>query len=397
MNKAIVDLWAQIGSESYWADLLKRFPGDFVPFAERWPQPGFIGDDYFESPQRVVLMGQNPRASNTAAASAGDQEMFRLIRNHAKIGTNESLTQLFRMTRDFVASWKPAVAANRHLGLQLDSIAYLNLIPLATRGDLILPAFTHAYDMSTKKQLEVLKPDKIVVYGKGAFDRFSELIGKSTQVRYIGQRDYSLAPSVRLWLGMNRSASSTQPQPRAIERRTTARRAETNRHAGTKQGVEMRRTLEPTSGKLVQAKQKRVPRPREGDAMIIGRVIGPFMKSMPARLRRWVDEQNLGLRYPLEDRRIFRSIKVRPGVDLLGLEFLEAGLECFLRDPDRLLDRRLHTELGQDPPTFVGRKWPTKVHWQEEHQGWNFVVNSDSDFSLLTNILSARLADPQWT
>jgi hypothetical protein len=207
VNQTIIDLWAEIGSEAYWADLVTEFPHDIVPFKDRWPQPGFVGGHYLDSPRRIVVMGQNPRASNTVLASDSDREMFRLIRRHSEVCTQESLTQLFRMTRDFMLgvapykpAWKPITAVRNHLGLSLDNIAYLNLIPLATQSDLIAPVYSRAYARSTRKQLELLKPDKIVVYGKGAYTRFGELWGRSSDVRYIEQRNYSLAPGVRKWL-----------------------------------------------------------------------------------------------------------------------------------------------------------------------------------------------------
>jgi hypothetical protein len=206
MHKTLIDLWADIGSEDHWLDLIANSQG-FVPFDERWPQPGFVGNQYLDSPRRVIVMGQNPRGSNTSRASTSDREVFRLIRQHAQIRTEQSLAELFRMTRDFMLgagtyrpAWKPITAARNHLGLSLDSIAYLNLIPLATHGDLILPIFQAAYLRSTAKQLELLKPDKVVIYGKGAHKQFREL-SDLTNVKYIEQRNYSLAPLVREWLG----------------------------------------------------------------------------------------------------------------------------------------------------------------------------------------------------
>ena len=178
----------------------------FVPFENRWPQPGFIGRGYFDVSKKVVVMGQNPRASNTARASSADTELFRLIRVLSKSQTNKSLTELFSMTRDFMRgigytpAWKPIIAAERHLGLNLDNIAYLNLIPLATYKDKIVPEFRRAFDLSTKRQLEALTPAKIVVFGKGAHDKFIEVSGGKWDSRYIEQRNLKDAPSVREWL-----------------------------------------------------------------------------------------------------------------------------------------------------------------------------------------------------
>ena len=182
MKQGVIDLWADIGSEVYWNDLIVKNPGVFVPFSERWPQPGFIGNHYFDSDSRVVVMGQNPRASNTTTTVEADTEMFRLIRAHSQERSARSIDTLFSMMRSFMLGldygrdWKPITAVRRYLSLNLDDIVYLNLIPLATSGDRIVPKFDDAYGKSTMLQLQSLNPDKIVVFGKGAYDKFGNYI-----------------------------------------------------------------------------------------------------------------------------------------------------------------------------------------------------------------------------
>lgn len=206
MNKAIIDLWADIGSEDYWKDLLVRNPRVFVPFEERWPQPGFIGENYFDLTPQVVVLAQNPRASNTATASNADMEMFRRIQRHSQVRSDDSLGELFSMMCDFMLgisykpAWKPVTAVTRHLGLVLDDIAYLNTIPLATRNDQIVPAFRSAFDRSTRLQLGHLNPDKIVVFGKGAYEKLQDIGVDEWDMRYIEQRDFKDVPSVKRWL-----------------------------------------------------------------------------------------------------------------------------------------------------------------------------------------------------
>lgn len=183
-------------------------PGVFIPFSERWPQPGFIGSHYFDSDSRVVVMGQNPRASNTKTTKEGDTEMFCLIRKHSQERSAESIVELFSMMRGFMLGidygrgWKPITAVRRHLSLDLDNIAYLNLIPLATSGDKIVPAFEDAYKKSTMLQLQSLNPDKIVVFGKGPYKMFERLGGTDQyDAHHVGQRSYRRdSPPVKRWL-----------------------------------------------------------------------------------------------------------------------------------------------------------------------------------------------------
>lgn len=206
MNKTIVNLWADIGSEGYWNDLLDQNPGVFCPFEQRWPQPGFIGRKYLRSARRVVVLGQNPRASNTSSTVDADKEMFRLIRRHSDIRSGDTLEELFAMMRSFMLgidcgrAWKPITAVQRHLDLELDNIAYLNLIPLATYQDEIVPAFEQAFERSTRRQLKSLRPNKIVVFGKGAYDKFQEIGADPWDVRHIQQRNFGDAPAVKRWL-----------------------------------------------------------------------------------------------------------------------------------------------------------------------------------------------------
>ena len=80
MHEDVIDLWGDIGSVDYWRGLQVHkgsnfvpFESVYVPFSERWPQPGFIGKGYYDSAVRVLVVGQNPRASNNPASNQGDK------------------------------------------------------------------------------------------------------------------------------------------------------------------------------------------------------------------------------------------------------------------------------------------------------------------------------------
>ena len=212
MDKRIIDLWADIGSKKYWRGFLirndRRFVTTrlssppvftehrFVPFKKRWPQPGFVGEEYFASPTKTVVMGQNPRATNNPIDQVSDMEMFRLIRSHSENRSSESLAELFSMMKKFMrgieygSAWEPVTIAEKDFCLNLNEIAYLNLIPLATYGNKIPPKSQEVFEMSTKRQLEILNPDKILVYGKGAYDKFDEWEHGTWNVLGIYQEGY---------------------------------------------------------------------------------------------------------------------------------------------------------------------------------------------------------------
>ena len=216
MNRQIIDLWAKIGSEDYWQRFMKNNnrKGIFVPFEERWPQPGFIGRNYFDMPRRIVVMGQNPNAPNKKEKGLldDDQVMFAMIKEHSERRTSESLEDLFELMPEFMLGgrivdgksrrkWTSVRTIEKRLKLCLDDIAYLNLIPLTLVHKKIVPEYKEAFELSTKRQLRVLKPDKIVIYGKGARDKFKNWEGKKwkKRTRYLFQARYanSLSPDAK--------------------------------------------------------------------------------------------------------------------------------------------------------------------------------------------------------
>ena len=217
-DKAIVNLWAGIGSEDYWRDLVRRHSNIFVPFTDRWPQPGYIGRHYFKQTKRILVMGQNPRAekSGRPIVAAKDEGLFNLIRRHARLRSESSLDDIFEFMLGFFSLpetniWPPLAFARNNLDLAWDNIAYLNLIPLATRTNKLSPVrmVQQAYEISTQRQLDILKPLKIVVYGKDAFDKLVRFRRGDSDIRYVEngwmwkkQREEK-AQKIKKWLQEN--------------------------------------------------------------------------------------------------------------------------------------------------------------------------------------------------
>ena len=193
MDKRIINLWADIGLKDYWDDLKVQKNGRKVPFEEvyisiainnRWPQPGFIGKRYLKLPKhkRIAVIGQNPGVPNNAPDKADDKVMFKLIRNHSKEKSSESLDALFLMMREFMLgardgrrAWGPIEDVQEYIGLNLDDIAYLNLIPLSTqKSNFELKTLKEPYTISTRRQIRLLKPAKILFFGKTPHEKFKE-------------------------------------------------------------------------------------------------------------------------------------------------------------------------------------------------------------------------------
>ena len=206
MDQRIIDLWADIGSKDHWNHLICRRRGVFTPLEDRLPQPGFIGRHYFDIPIRVVVMGQNPGTPKAQWELEDDDIMLKLIANHSRERSLESLLKLFSVMPEYMLgervgrrAWAP-MSVVKKLELSLDNIVLLNLIPLCHSNSGIIPAFRDAFEISTKRQLEDLKPDKIVVFGKGAYDCLMNWGGREWDVRYIEQRNHENVSAVRRWL-----------------------------------------------------------------------------------------------------------------------------------------------------------------------------------------------------
>ena len=207
MDRRIIELWADIGTEDNWRALFRMWPGVFYQYKERCPQPGFIGNGYFDSPNRVVVLAQNPGVPKEQWELNDDEAMLERIRTHSRERSPESLNALFALMPDSMLGhrprrkpWRLVSIMQKHLGLNLDDVAYLNLSPLSPYEQGINPAFRDVFELSTLRQIEALNPDKVVVLGKGVYERFSQWSGGRWDTRHIQQRNFKDAPSVRRWL-----------------------------------------------------------------------------------------------------------------------------------------------------------------------------------------------------
>ena len=91
--------------------------------------------------------------------------------------------------------------------MKLDDIAYLNLVPLCTKGNKFnFKTLQEPYKNSTKLQIQLLKPEKILFYSKVPHDKFKQWEGGQWDVCYLERiqgnikRDWKKFADVKEWL-----------------------------------------------------------------------------------------------------------------------------------------------------------------------------------------------------
>ncbi len=174
----IVSLWRDIASPDYWEDILNH--RNFVSLEERYIQTGMRGSNYEAG--GVIAIGQNPRRSNNDNTIAGDSELFGVTKEFSKLGTTAAFWNMCNFRKRFMEgsatgrAWAPYKRLIEPIGLNLSSIAYLNLIPLATYRDTLTPKrlCENAFARSILRQVEELRPSKIIFFGQKPYELFHE-------------------------------------------------------------------------------------------------------------------------------------------------------------------------------------------------------------------------------
>ena len=143
--------------------------------ANNVPQPGFIGANYLR--RRVALAGQNP-AVGPSRFAARDAFYTAALRDVGDTPTIENMEALNRILLEFIPAWPVhgSYFPLEECGLQLDEIAYFNVVRCRTLGNsapgtgLVSNCLGH-FD----RWLELLAPRIVVFIGKWAHDRASHL------------------------------------------------------------------------------------------------------------------------------------------------------------------------------------------------------------------------------
>jgi uracil-DNA glycosylase len=137
---------------------------------ENVPQPGYIGERYWQS--RILLVGQNPGTPKTLEFQ--DRPYTVALRNLMNNPTDERYAELHSVLQRFIPEWP--VSGNyfplKESGLTFTDIAYLNLVRCRTDND----AKPRAQTVNTCLQshfvrwLDNLSPKAVIFIGKWAAD-----------------------------------------------------------------------------------------------------------------------------------------------------------------------------------------------------------------------------------
>lgn len=140
--------------------------------AENVPQPGYTGLRYWT--KRVLLVGQNPAVPPERLAAA-DRPYTAALRKLRDEAIPENYAHLHSILTSFIPSWPvhESYFPLRECGLELDEIAYCNLVRCRTVENRT-PA-EHVSMTCTEEHfdrwVELLQPCVVVFIGKWAHDR----------------------------------------------------------------------------------------------------------------------------------------------------------------------------------------------------------------------------------
>jgi hypothetical protein len=142
---------------------------------ENVPQPGFIGSNYWTT--RVALAGQNP-AVGQLRFGLRDAAYTAALRALRKTPDETTMSRLNTVLLDFIPEWP--IHGNyfplRECGLDLQDIAYFNVVRCRTQGNSVpgAPVLRNCLG-HFDRWLDLLRPKVLVFIGKWASDKASHL------------------------------------------------------------------------------------------------------------------------------------------------------------------------------------------------------------------------------
>ena len=169
-DKQIVRLWSQISDPSSWEPLFAKHGELLTPFGPRYPQPGLIGNRYFKSKPRILLMGINPGLGK--GFESKDKTLFDATLRLARKSNARHLNSVMDVYSNQMSSWMIFSKWNvpDRLDLQFDDIAYFNVLHINTDvgsdNAKLNPVYKYAIQRFTTRQVELLRPHAILLLGK---------------------------------------------------------------------------------------------------------------------------------------------------------------------------------------------------------------------------------------
>lgn len=149
------------------------------------PAPGWVGAHY--RPGGAVLVGINPGGGTAAYVQPrpDDRELYALLRHFRQAQDAPAIRAAFNALCD---GWI-TIQSTRHnirrpiglvldaLGLTVQHIAFLNLVPFRTAEDKMPPTdvIRRCWNMASGPQLAALSPARVIFLGKKAADAFNRL------------------------------------------------------------------------------------------------------------------------------------------------------------------------------------------------------------------------------
>lgn len=180
--------------------------------------PGIVGDEY--SKGSVVFMGINPGGGKNTYSAAqrkryGDDRLYPAM-EHFKNATRTDLYNIFNKLNNIAQEvmsnwtiWRYIAKAIKAVDVSNKNFAYLNTVPYRVQendiGLISEEAFQKAKDLVVSKQIEVLRPKTIIVFGTTT----DNIIGH--YYRSIAPT-YYVVPGTRGWSHITPNAESVFQQ-----------------------------------------------------------------------------------------------------------------------------------------------------------------------------------------
>lgn len=184
-----------------WQEILQQTQGDTFSEAkeyaidrahgfDRLPQPGLVGPRY--RPGGVVLLGQNPGNDKTGKGnSKEDNHQYKLLDRlkdapdtASAIAASQDL--MSALTSEVMPTWPitrnvclPLLAS---LGLDLQDVAYINLVKFRTSSSKFGSAIYKASWHLTSRQIDLLAPKYIIALGVETHRRLTRLYQGHLQI-----------------------------------------------------------------------------------------------------------------------------------------------------------------------------------------------------------------------